>query len=346
MRSSFPYVFRDRAIDVVCRWEVKLFSKYVESPIVWYGGKRAIREFIFSIMPYVISRYVEVFGGGAAILLGKEQSKFEVYNDFNSDLVNLFRCIKERPLAFLQEVSCFPLNSRQEFKLLLEFMSGVEPDFTEYRRQEEQIAREYFNEAELAQTLKMINGRAQLYDVKRAAAFYKLIRYSYGGGGRSFGGQPVNLINTIENIYAVSNRLKNVVIENKDFESLIKTHDREDTFFYLDPPYVNTESYYQVEFKKEDHIRLYDTLKTTAGKWLLSYNDCAYIKDLYQDYCIIELSRPNSLAQKYQAGSEFKELLIANYDVNERAKHGIVQLSIFEEELYGRNYLQDYRNKR
>ena len=88
-----------------------------------------MRPVILASFPLYFKRYVEVFGGGAAILLGKQPQKFEVYNDFNSDLVNLFRCIKDRPLSFFKTAGFFPLNSRQEFKALLDFLDQKEPDF-------------------------------------------------------------------------------------------------------------------------------------------------------------------------------------------------------------------------
>ena len=86
----------------------------------------------------------------------------------------------------------------------------------------------------------------KLYDVERAATFYKLIRYSYGSAGKSFGGQPVNLSSTLELLSAAAFRLREAVIENKDFEDLIKQYDRLESFFYLDPPYVETEGHYMV----------------------------------------------------------------------------------------------------
>ncbi|WP_373844550.1 DNA adenine methylase [Clostridium sp.] len=45
---------------------------------------------------------------------------------------------------------------------------------------------------------------------------------------------------------------------------------------YLDPPYYGIERYYQVQFSKEDHIRLFDCLKKVKGKFILSYNDCEF----------------------------------------------------------------------
>lgn len=44
-----------------------------------------------------VERYIEVFGGGGWVLFHKEPSPFEVFNDFNADLVNLYRCIRDKP---------------------------------------------------------------------------------------------------------------------------------------------------------------------------------------------------------------------------------------------------------
>lgn len=91
----------------------------------------------------------------------------------------------------------------------------------------------------------------------------------------------------IDYISEVSKRLNKVVIENLDFQKLITTYDKEDTFFYLDPPYFGTERYYTAQFTKKDHIRLREALGKTKGKFLLSYNDCEEIKELYEGYHII-----------------------------------------------------------
>ena len=49
------------------------------------------------------------------MLLGKEPSKFEVYNDIEGELVNFFRVVKNRPAELLLELDLLPLNSREEF---------------------------------------------------------------------------------------------------------------------------------------------------------------------------------------------------------------------------------------
>ena len=121
------------------------------------------------------------------------------------------------------------------------------------------------------------------------------------------------------------------MIENKDFEALIRQYDRPNAFFYCDPPYFATENYYKdVGFTKADHIRLRDTLLQISGKFLVSYNDCPEIRELWnrQGIAIEEISRLNNLVQRYEGGCMYNELLISNYDTSERAKM-TRQLSLF-----------------
>jgi DNA adenine methylase len=172
-------------------------------------------------------------------------------------------------------------------------------------------------------------------DVRRAVAFYKLIRYSYGSGCTSYGCQPFDVRKTFSLIWEASRRLANTVIENKDFEALIRQYDRETAFIYCDPPYYMTEDHYAVEFPKRDHVRLRDTLNACQGKWMVSYNDCAYIRGLYEGRHITAVSRINNLAQRYDNGCEYPELIITNYDPKERKLAGPQQMSLFGDWMPG-----------
>lgn len=133
--------------------------------------------------------------------------------------------------------------------------------------------------------------------------------------------QPFDIRKTFTIIWEANQRLKDTVIENKDFEALIRQYDRPNAFFYCDPPYYETEGHYEVVFRKEDHVRLRDTLKGIQGKFMVSYNDCEYIRELYRDFQIEAVTRINNMAQRYDSGSEFPEVLIANYDMGERKKN-------------------------
>lgn len=263
-------------------------------------------------------------------MFGKPPDKcMEVYNDFNSNLANLFYCVKERPMALLKELSFLPLNSRDEFVALRKFLS-MEEFKSEHLSEELEIAARFLKEPEAAEICDILTERASVGDVKRAAAFYKIIRYSYGSGCTSYGCQPFDIRKTFATLWEANRRLKDTVIENKDFEALIRQYDRPNAFFYCDPPYFETEGHYEVVFRKEDHVRLRDTLAGIDGKFMVSYNDCAYIRELYQDFQIEAVTRLNNLAQRYDNGSEFPEVLIANYDMEERRKSLPVQMNLFE----------------
>ena len=89
----------------------------MESFIGWIGGKRMLRKAILERFPTdEVGRYVEVFGGAAWVLFAKEKkaNQLEVYNDINSNLVNLFRCVKYH-CGELQREMEWMLTSREQF---------------------------------------------------------------------------------------------------------------------------------------------------------------------------------------------------------------------------------------
>jgi DNA adenine methylase len=265
----------------------------------WVGGKKALRDMIVERFPANYERYIEVFGGAGWVLFHKQPNNdFEVYNDFNPNLTNLYRCVRNKPQELIDELT-FTLNSRLDINYI----------------------KTLFKE------------KVQLGDVKQAAYFYQLIRESYASGCDSFGCQPHSMWNNFPLIWQACNRLQKVVIENKDFEKLIRQYDRETSFFYCDPPYYNTESYYDnVNFGRADHQRLADALCSMKGKFLLSYNDCSEIREIYnrKGICIEEVSRLNNIAQRYEGGKQYEELLIANYDTTELARQ-YLQLTLFSD---------------
>lgn len=267
------------------------------------------------MFPKDYKRYVEVFGGGGWVLFGKprDHAELEVYNDYNQDLSNLFLCTRDKPISLLKELGFLPLNSRSEFLVLRQFLARKEFDEQMVREEEALLEREL--PAPEAEELKaLLLERAEEWDVRRAAAFYRLIRYSYGSGCTSFGCQGIDIRRTFDTIWEASRRLANTVVENKDFEALIQQYDRKETFFYCDPPYFETEDHYEVAFGQTDHERLRNALAKSEGKWMVSYNDCAYIRKLYEGCWIKAVRRMNNLAQRYETGAVYPEVVITNYD--------------------------------
>lgn len=303
----------------------------MNSLISWVGGKKALRELIYQRFPKEYGRYIEVFGGGGWVLFGKTPEKNEVYNDYNNNLSNMFAVVRDQPLAFIQELGYLPENGRNIFNLYREIISKQRIE-DKYVEEEMKKVKVYFTEiqAEEIRTIMMKN-RIENQDVQLAVAFFKLIRYSYGSGCRTFGCRAYDVRKAFSTVWDVSERLAQVTIENKDFEELIIQYDRPDAFFYCDPPYYLTEGHYEVVFKKEDHIRLCRTLRNIQGKFLLSYNDCEFIRELYKDFYIESCSRVNNMALRYDCSSQFPEILISNYNPMERAGM-LKQLNLFEME--------------
>lgn len=289
-----------------------------------------MRKLIYTMFPANFDRYIEVFGGGGWVLFGKppDQKCMEVYNDYNSNLANLFYCVKNRTVAFLQELGFLPLNSRDEFTVIRDFIDKQVFD-TSFLKEELQLAEHSLLPPEFEELKAILLENAEVTDVKRAAAFFKLIRYSYGSGCTSYGCRPFDVRKCFAAIWQASYRLADTVIENKDFEALIRQYDREGAFFYCDPPYYETEGHYAVIFRREDHARLRDALAEAKGKWMVSYNDCEFIRELYAGYTITAVTRINNLAQRYDGGCEFPEVIITNYDPGELERTKPQQLHLF-----------------
>lgn len=294
----------------------------------WVGGKGDLRDIICPVFPPGIQRYVEHFGGGGGILLGtpKRPGVLEVYNDFDSDLVNLFLCVRDRPMALMRELGCLPLQMEEEFILLKRFLAGEEvmPDFT---RDELKTARTCLSPEQFAALEPVLRGRAALWDVRRAAAFYRVNRYSFSGTMKSFGVKSNPLRHFLPAILAAAQRLEGVVITNRDFKESFRLNDREGVLHYFDPPYVETEDKYRPVFTREDHHRLHSLTRHAKGFMVFSYNDCPFIRDLFRDCFILGFARQNSLSQK--KGAVFREVIITNYDPRPVIEANAPQLDLF-----------------
>ena len=250
----------------------------LNSPINRMGGKSRLRKKIISKIPEHIC-YVEPFFGAGWVYFAKNTSTVEVINDIDGNIVNLFKVIKEHPL---------------EFERLIQY---------------EVISRDRFYE--------YINlNIAYLTDIQRAVRFFYLISNSFASKGISFGYtatvKPQQKL-FIKNILEIRERLKNTIIENKDVLDIIKRYDRESTFFFLDPPYINTMGY-DNKFTIEDHERLNKTLKQVKGKFLLTINDCEEARRIYKNFNIEEIKVGYSVARERKARKVYGELIINNYE--------------------------------
>lgn len=220
----------------------------LRSPLVWFGGKRAL---VPKLLPLVPEHriYVEVFGGGANLLFAREPSLIEVYNDLDLGLITFFRVIREpKKFGRFYHYAIHTPYSREEFKFCRD--TWTEPKD----------------------------------EVIRAYRWYLKNRMSFAGLGRSWGRTvtsstrgmaeaPSSWLSILELLPEIHRRIMRVQIERKDFKAIITEYDGPDTFFYCDPPYVpetRRDGKYEYELTLEDHRELVELLLKIQGKAMLS----------------------------------------------------------------------------
>lgn len=255
----------------------------LKAPFGWVGGKSKLAFDIIDLIPEDHKTYIEVFGGGLSVLYGKKESKLEVVNDINSELINLHRSIRTNPSTL-----SFYLN-----QLL--------------------ISREIFEDIK-HKRMKPRN------NIEKAAFYLYQLNQSFGSKGDNFamsaksGRKPKDIF---KSYMKWSKRLRYVTIENKSFQELIPLYDKDDAFFYVDPPYVSTESYYKNTggFGRKEHEELAALLKGVKGRFLLSYNDCDLVRELYKDFKIIVTKEIDYTLGKNMHGKckKVREVFICNY---------------------------------
>ena len=150
----------------------------IKSPVTWIGNKTSILHILYALFPIGCDRYVEPFGGSGAVLLGKPvPDTFEVFNDYNHNLVNLFRCMRDRPMEFIRELGFLSLNSRDDFAVLKKFFEKEE--FTEdYLKAQLDLTEIMLPEVTAKEVRTMYSAARNDHDLRRAAMFLKLIRYT------------------------------------------------------------------------------------------------------------------------------------------------------------------------
>lgn len=209
------------------------------------GGKGRKADWIISRMP-PHTCYVEPFGGSGAILYNKPESSVEVYNDINGDVVQFFRVLRERREELEEWVRAVPYARDVYESWVSDYFDGYRPDDP----------------------------------VARAGRFFTLRYMQFSGEIAMRNGFKVRAkrspSRTFDNARArleeLSERFRQVQIENSDYQDTFTRYDDSDTdvLFYCDPPYVGGEHYYGREF---DHSAFADALLSLESDWMVSYGD-------------------------------------------------------------------------
>ena len=239
------------------------------------GGKSKLKNLITSLIPNHIT-YVEPFVGGGSVFFGKEPSEYEVVNDLDKDIYNIYR----------------------DMKAVGEQM--INKDFTP--------SREKFNRLKSQKTFSTKSDR--LYrNLYLSLNSFRSDRKNYIGEKKEEsrrGQEGGKRYKTTE----YKERLNGVKILNNDWKSLIKQYDSKDTFFYLDPPYSMASDNKDYNFNDVSIDELYNTLKNIKGKFLLSYDYNKEIKNKFRGFKV------RTVQTKYETSKDQinkKEYLISNF---------------------------------
>ncbi len=276
----------------------------------WYGGKYSHLEWLLPLLPKT-KHYCEPFGGSAAVLINRDPSPIETYNDIDGEVVNFFRVLRNHRKALIEAIGLTPF-SREELRIAVnELESGI----TDLER-----ARRFFVRARQVRT-----GLAQTASEGRWAHCRLTSRAGMAGAVSRW-------LGSVEGLAEIAQRLLRVQFENGPAIEVIERYDSPDTLFYCDPPYVHESRSdtraYAFEMSDGEHRLLAQVLHDVQGKVALSGYHCQLMNDLYGDWTYIEAptkkahstnTRPDSSKQ------DRTEVLWVNYSLDQ-VKEKMIEL--------------------
>jgi DNA adenine methylase len=229
----------------------------------YHGGKWLLAQWIISHFPKHRC-YVEPFGGAASVLLQKERSYAEVYNDLDDELVNLFKVIR---------------NDGERLKELLHLTPFSRTDFAESY----EVSSDSVEQARRTVVRSFLGFGSNSHN--QSTGFRANSNRSGTTPARDWRNFP-------EAMPWMIDRLRGVVIENRDAVTVMQAHDGPETLHYVDPPYVpetrDKGKDYRHELTIEDHRRLATALCELKGSVVLSGYPCALYDELFADWDRVE----------------------------------------------------------
>jgi len=261
----------------------------------WYGGKYSHLDWLLPLLPKT-THYCEPFAGSAAVLLNRDPSPIETYNDLDGEVVNFFEVLRDNSDELIKKIALTPF-SREEFEIAL---SPTTKKITNLER-----ARRFFICARQVRT-----GLAQ----KASAGRWANCKLTSRAG---MAGAVSRWLGSIDGLPEITQRLLRVQIENAPAIKVIKRYDSEETLFYCDPPYPHgsrgDSSAYAYEMTNEEHEQLSEVLHNVKGKVAISSYHCDLMRSLYQDWTCIKAPEKMCHSVKQMR----TEVLWVNYDPNE-----------------------------
>jgi DNA adenine methylase len=262
----------------------------------WYGGKYSHLDWLLPLLP-AARHYCEPFGGSAAVLINREPSPVETYNDLDGEVVNFFRVLREQKETLIEQIGLTPF-SRAELELAC---TKVTEDLTELER-----ARRFYVRARQVRT-----GLAQTASAGRWAHCLLTSRAGMAGAVSRW-------LGAVEDLNLIAQRLLRVQIEHASALEVIERYDSPDTLFYCDPPYPHISrgdsKAYAHEMTDAQHRELAAVLRQVRGKVTLSSYRCDLNDEISDGWRVIE--GPEKLVHSVKELRQ--EVLYVNYDPEER----------------------------
>ncbi|MEW6387753.1 MAG: DNA adenine methylase [Thermodesulfobacteriota bacterium] len=232
----------------------------------WYGGKFNHLDWLLPRLPRC-HHYCEPFGGSAAVLLNRQPSPVETYNDLDGDVVNFFKVLRDQKDELIKAIALTPF-SREEFYWAI-YDKGEQGS-------EVERARKFFIRARQART-----GLAQTATLGRWANCKNTSRAGMSGVVSRWLGSVADLPD-------IALRLLRVQIENRPALEVIRLYDGPHTLFYCDPPYLHNtrgdRKAYGFEMDELEHRQLAEALRNCRGKVAISGYRCDLMDKLYSSW--------------------------------------------------------------
>lgn len=276
-------------------------NNIILAPILkWVGGKRQLLNEITPLIPKRTTTYVEPFLGGGAVLFNLQPKK-AIINDFNKDLINVYRVVRDSPQELLDILKKHDKNNCEDYYYEIRALDRFE-NYNKISNLEKAARIIYLNKT-------CYNG---LFRVNQAGQFNS----PYGKY------RNPNIVNEPV-ILAMSNYFNdnNIKIMEGDYREALKNI-RKGAFVYFDPPYMPISSsssftgYTENGFNKKDQEELKiecDKLNDRGINFMLSNSAHPYILELYKDYEINIVKARRSINSKGNKRGEINEVLVRNY---------------------------------
>ena len=272
--------------------------------IKWVGGKTQMLEELLPLIRNNLnsdSTFYEPFAGGLAVSLALEHPK-TVVNDLNSELINMYRVIRDNPEALIEVLKINQKNHSPENYYYIRDLDR-HPEFETMSAVGKAARTIYLNKT-------CFNG---LYRVNSKGYFNSPI-------GRTTSGKTPDIVQE-ELIREMSKFLKTVQFHNSDYKTCLETAADGDVIF-LDPPYdqdesISTEGF--VGYQKEGWTRqdleelklVCDRLSDRGCKVIITNNDTKFVRELFKDYNFREIEVKRSINRDGNK-RKGKELVIYN----------------------------------